>query len=89
MCEFGREHGMERQIYQTRNDIQGFKITFEAVRTNRIIISTHLGNGVSPPSNLNGVPSISPQVIRGLSVTPGCGEGVFTKLYPLIFGESD
>lgn len=33
--------------------------------------ASYLGKGVSPPSNLKGVPSISPQVIKGLSVTPG------------------
>lgn len=36
--------------------------------------------GVSDPSKRNGVPSSSPQVINGLSATPGCGDGVFTKL---------
>lgn len=43
-------------------------------------------NGVSPPSRRNGVPSSSPQVISGLSVRPGCGDGVLTKLNPRIFG---
>lgn len=42
--------------------------------------------GVSPPSNRNGVPSSSPHVINGLSAMPGCGDGVFTKLNPRMFG---
>lgn len=36
--------------------------------------------GVSEPSRRNGVPSNSPHVINGLSATPGCGDGVLTKL---------
>ena len=35
--------------------------------------------GVSPPSSLNGVLSISPQVIRGDSSPPGTGDGVATN----------
>lgn len=34
------------------------------------------------------LPSISPQVIKGLSVTPGQGDGVFTKLNPRTLGSS-
>ena len=39
--------------------------------------------GVSSESSLSGVPSISPQVMNGDSSTPGAGDGVLTKLYPL------
>lgn len=39
--------------------------------------------GVSSGSNLSGVPSISPHVMNGDSSTPGAGDGVLTKLYPL------
>lgn len=46
-------------------------------------------NGVSLPSRRNGVPSSSPQVISGLSVIPGCGDGVFTKLNPRMIGVAE
>lgn len=40
-------------------------------------------NGVSDPSKRNGVPSSSPHVMRGLSATPGCGDGVLARLNAL------
>lgn len=46
-------------------------------------------NGVSLPSRRNGVPSSSPHVMSGLSVRPGCGDGVFTKLNPRIMGVAE
>lgn len=46
-------------------------------------------NGVSLPSRRKGVPSSSPHVMSGLSVRPGCGDGVLTKLNPRIFGVAE
>lgn len=54
-----------------------------------MILNSYLGgNGVSLPSNLNGVPSISPQVISGVPRILGEGDGVLTKLKPPILGVS-
>lgn len=38
-------------------------------------------------SSRAGVLSTSPQVIIGESMTPGAGDGVLTKPYPLTFGD--
>lgn len=54
-------------------------------------IKTYAGNGVSPPSNRKGVPSISPQVISGdwSGPSPGRGDGVATNEYCPLPGLSD